>query len=143
MIWFLGLVLFQGMLSSKSFVFLLNIGLLNPHIFLLSYLSIQCFQDQPVLLESGSSPISADLYTLPVSIEFTPAFTTDSATPPDEFPDLVSLPSNLERTHFAPAFPVLPNYVSPPSTQPQRKSSRPLQPYFCSCVGFNFIYSVS
>ena len=35
MIWLLGLVLSPGMLSSKSPVFLLNIGLLNPTSFLL------------------------------------------------------------------------------------------------------------
>ena len=43
MIWLLGHVLSPGMLSSKSLVFLLNIGLLNPLLFLISHLLIQCF----------------------------------------------------------------------------------------------------
>ena len=71
------------------------------------------FPDQLVLLESGFSPISADLYTLPVSVEFTPAFTTDIETPPNEFPDLVSPPSTLEQPHSDPTLPVLPTSVSP------------------------------
>ena len=37
----------------------------------------------------------------------------------------MSLPSDLEQSHSAPTFPVLPISVSPPSPQPQRKFSRP------------------
>ena len=47
------------------------------------------FPPQPILPESSSSSVSADLSTLPVSAEFTPAFTTDIATLPDEFPNLL------------------------------------------------------
>ena len=77
--------MFQGMLSSKSLVFLLNIRLLNPFIFPSFPSSDSMFPDQLVLLESSSSPVSANLSTLLVSAKFTPAFTTDIATPLDEF----------------------------------------------------------
>ena len=83
------------------------------------------FPPQSVLPESSSSPASADLFTLHVSTELTPAFTTNIATPPDEFLDLVPHPSAIKQSHYALDLPVLPNSVSPPSPQPQRKSSRP------------------
>ena len=83
------------------------------------------FRPQSVLPKSSTSPVSTDPFTLSVSAEFTPAFTTNIATPPDEFPDLVPYPSALEHSHYALDLPVLPNSISPPPPHPQRKSSRP------------------
>ena len=72
------------------------------------------FPPQSVLPKSSTSPVSTDPFTLSVSAEFTPAFTTNIATPPNEFPDLVPYPSALEQSHYALDLPVLPNSISPP-----------------------------
>ena len=71
------------------------------------------FPDQPVLPVSSPSPISTNISTLPVSTEFTLAFTIDIAAPPDEFLDLVPLPSNLEQPHSTPTSSIPSNPVSP------------------------------
>ena len=73
------------------------------------------FPDQPVLPVSSTSPISTNVSTLPVSIEFTLALTIDIAAPPDEFLDLVPLPSNLEQPHSTPTSSIPSNLVSPPT----------------------------
>ena len=107
------------------------------------------FPPQSVLPESSSSPASANLFTLHVSTELTPAFTTNIATPPDEFSDLVPHPSALEQSHYALDLPVLPNSISPPSPQPQRKSSRPqkapsyLLDYHCNLASAHVLASTS
>ena len=54
------------------------------------------FPPQSVLPKSSSSPVSTDFFPLPISAKFTPTFTIDIATPPNEFPDLMPLPSALE-----------------------------------------------
>ena len=82
------------------------------------------FPPQSVLPKSSSSPVSADFFPLPISAKFTPTFTIDIATPPNEFPNLMPLPSALEQSHSAPNLPVIPHSISPPSPQAQRKSSR-------------------
>ena len=107
------------------------------------------FPSQYVLPESHSSLVSAESFTLPVSVEFTPAFTTDIATPLDEFPDIVSPPSTLKQPHFDPTLPVLPTSVSPHLPQPQRKSSRPhkassyLLDYHCNLASSHVLASTS
>ena len=73
------------------------------------------FPDQPVLPVSSPSLVSANVSTLPVSTKFTLAFTIDIAAPPDEFLDLVPLPSDLEQPHSAPASSIPSNPVSPPT----------------------------
>ena len=88
--------------------------------FLLSQLLIQCFYLS--LPESSTSPVSVELPTLTVSAEFTPTFTTNIATPPYEFPDIVPFHSNLEQSHSAPvAFvPLVTSAsISPSLPQPQ------------------------
>ena len=73
------------------------------------------FPDQPVLPVSSPSHVSANVSTLPVSTEFTSAFTIDIAAPHDEFLDLVPLPSDLEQPHSAPASSIPSNPISPPT----------------------------
>ena len=107
------------------------------------------FPPQLVLLESDFSPVSANLFALPIFVEFTPAFTTDIATPPNEVPDLMPLPSTLEQSHSARNLTVSPNSVSPQSPQPQRKSSRPhkapsyLLDYHCNLASAHVLASAS
>ena len=73
------------------------------------------YPDQPVLPIFSPSPVSANVSTLPVSTEFTLTFTIDIAAPPDEFLDLVPLPSDLEQPHSAPASSIPSNHISPPT----------------------------
>ena len=86
------------------------------------------FPNQPILLESCPSPVSTKLPTPPTFARFTSTFTTNIVAPPDEFPDLVPLHSELEQSKSAPTAlipPVTSTPVSPPMPQPQRKSSTP------------------
>nr|POE64362.1 hypothetical protein CFP56_12411 [Quercus suber] len=65
------------------------------------------FPDQPVLPEFSLSPVSIELPTPTIFAEFTPTFNTDITAPPDEFPNLVPLHSDLEQSHSASAALVL------------------------------------
>ena len=66
-----------------------------------------------------------------ISIKLIPPYTTNIATPPDEFPNLIPNNSNLEHSNstsidLVPPIDQLP--VPPPVPQPQRKSTRPYKP---------------